>query len=292
MTPAARRDAVRRARRLGLSARRAYGLIGSRRSTCRRKPRRGDAPGLREALLRPAQKRPRFGRRRLHVPLRRELPGINHKRACRIYSREGSAVRRKQRKRLAREPRLPMPPASGPKECWSMDFTQDALESGRAFRTLNVVDVVTRMCLAIEVDTSLPAARVARVLDRLAAAHGRPRATTVDNGTEFTARATDAWAHAHGMETRFGGPGTPSDNPFIERFDDKVRGECLDQHWLGGLAGVRVTIENRRIDSNLNRPHSSLRNLTPCEFAAQASAGLRSAPPPSGPLKLEEPATL
>ena len=71
-------------------------------------------------------------------------------------------MRRKQRARLAREPRVPMPPASRPNECWSMDFTQDALESGRAFRTLTVVFVVTRMCLAIAVAASLPAARVAR----------------------------------------------------------------------------------------------------------------------------------
>jgi len=197
-----------------MSERRACGLIGSPRSTCRRKPRRGDAPGLREAPLRPAQERPRFGCRRLHVLLRRELPGINHKRVYRIYRREGLAVRRKQRKRVAREPRVPMPPASRPNECWSMDFTQDALESGRAFRTLNVVDVVTRMCLAIEDDTPLPAARAVRVLDRPAAAHGRP--------------------------------GKPTDNPFVESLDDKFRDECLNQHWFSGLADARFTIENWR----------------------------------------------
>jgi len=263
VTPAARRDAVRRARRLGMSERRACGLIGSRRSTCRRKPRRGDAAGLREALLRLARERPRFGCRRLHVLLRRELPGINNKRACRIYRREGLAVRRKQRKRLARGPRVPMPPARGPNECWSMDFTQDALASGRAFRTLNVVDAVARTCFAIEVETSLPAARVVRVLDRPAAAHGRPRAITVDNGTEFTARATDAWARAHGVELRFSRPGTPTDNPFIESFDDRFRDERLNQHRFGGLADARFTIENWRIDYNLNRPHGPLGNPPP-----------------------------
>ncbi|MCE5245961.1 integrase core domain-containing protein [bacterium] len=150
-----------------------------------------------------------------------------------------------------------MPPASRPNECWSMDFTHDALESGRAFRTLNVVDVVTRMCLAIEVAASLPAARVVRVLDRLAAAHGRP--------------------------------GTPTDNPFIESFNDRFRDGCLNQQWFGG---PRFTIENWRFDYNLDRPLISLGSLTPCESAAQASAGLRSAPRPTGPLKLEEPATL
>ncbi len=35
-----------------------------------------------------------------------------------------------------------------------MDFMQD-MASGRRFRTLNVLDTVTRECLRIEVDTSL-----------------------------------------------------------------------------------------------------------------------------------------
>jgi len=123
-----------------------------------------------------------------------------------------------------------VPPASRPNECRSIDFTQDALESGSAFRTLIVVDVVTRTRLAIEVDTSLSAARVVRVLDRLAAAHGRPRAITVGNWAEFTARATDAWTHAHGVAQRFGRLGTPTDNPFIESCNDKFRNVYLNRH--------------------------------------------------------------
>ncbi|KNZ82635.1 integrase, partial [Providencia stuartii] len=38
---------------------------------------------------------------------------------------------------------------------------------GKRFRTLNIIDEGTRECLAIEVDTSLPAERVIRVLERL-----------------------------------------------------------------------------------------------------------------------------
>jgi len=139
-----------------------------------------------------------------------------------------------------------------------------------------------------------PAARrdAVRVLDRPAAAHGRPRAVTVDNGTARTARAPDAEAHAHGVEPRFSYTGTPTDDPFIESLDDRFCDERLNQRWFGGLADARVTIENWRIDYNSNRPLSSRGSLTPCESAAQASAGLRSAPPSTGPLNLEGPATL
>jgi putative transposase len=49
-------------------------------------------------------------------------------------------------------------------ERWSMDFLHDVLGDGRKLRTFNVVDAFTRECLAIEVDTSLPARRVVAVL--------------------------------------------------------------------------------------------------------------------------------
>lgn len=70
----------------------------------------------------------------------------------------------------------------------------DTLSKGRVFRTLNIVDDFTRECVAIEVDTSLPALRVARVLDRLALAHGLPKEIVVDNGPEFAGRVLDEWA--------------------------------------------------------------------------------------------------
>ena len=75
-----------------------------------------------------------------------------------------------------------------------MDFTQDSLASGRQFRTLNVIDTFTRECLVIEVDHSLPGARVVRVLQRLVELHGAPEAIRIDNGSEFTSHVVDAWA--------------------------------------------------------------------------------------------------
>jgi len=182
-----------------------------------------------------------------------------------------------------------MPPTSGPNACRPADFTQDALKSRRDFRTPNLVDVVTWMCLAIEVDTSVPAART---LDRLAAAHGSPRAFALNAGTVLTTRVPGAWAHAHGVDLRFSRPGTSSGGPSIESFDARLRDECQHQRWFDGLADARLTIKARRIHHSLNRPYGSLGNLILGTFAARASACFRSAPPPSGPLKFEEPATL
>jgi putative transposase len=54
-------------------------------------------------------------------------------------------------------------------QSWSVDFMHDALVCGRRFRTFNVVDDFNREALSIEIDLNLPALRVVRVLDRIAA---------------------------------------------------------------------------------------------------------------------------
>jgi transposase InsO family protein len=74
-----------------------------------------------------------------------------------------------------------------------MDFMQDGLVDGRRFRTLNILDLVTRECLALEIDASLPGQRVTRVLDQLVASYGAPKQITVDNGPEVAGQLLDAW---------------------------------------------------------------------------------------------------
>ncbi len=89
---------------------------------------------------------------------------------------------------------------------------------------------MSRESPAIEVDRSLTGQRVVAVLERLAAQRGLPKILQVDNGPEFTSHAVDTWAHLHGVKLAFSRPGTPTDNPFIEAFNGRVRAECLDQH--------------------------------------------------------------
>jgi putative transposase len=71
----------------------------------------------------------------------------------------------------------------------------DVLSDGRRFRTLSVLDLATRECLAIEVDTTLPAQRVVRPLDQRMLWHGAPQRITLDNGPEVTGQALDVWAY-------------------------------------------------------------------------------------------------
>jgi putative transposase len=161
------------------------------------------------------------------VLLQREGWSINHKRVYAIYRKEGLGVRTKKRKKRATYQRVMPELPTRPNERWCMDFVHDRLEDGHSFRTLNVVDVFTRECLAIHADLRLSGAAVAKVLEQLGRGRGYPEQITVDNGTEFYSQAMDRWAYSAGVKLDFINPGRPTENGDIESFNGKLRDECL-----------------------------------------------------------------
>ena len=134
-----------------LSERYACELNGLDRSTYRYEPEPDRNAELRANLTELARQRPRFGYRRLGVLLEKSGEVVNHKRLLRVYQQAGLAVRRRERKRLARD-RVGMPLLSRPNQEWSIDFVSDALANGRAIRSLTVLDDFTKEAPAIEVD--------------------------------------------------------------------------------------------------------------------------------------------
>lgn len=279
MTPSKRREVVDAFKSRGHAERRACLMASLQRSTCRYTSRKQDDPKLTKRLRELAEERPRFGYRRLHALLRREGHAVNRKRVYRMYRAAGLAVRRRTRKKLRASRPAPPGPVTRPNERWSMDFVHDYLADGRRFRTFNVVDAFTRECFAIEVDTSLPSARVVGVLDKLVWQHDLPESLRVDNGPEFISTAMDAWAAQHGVKLDFIQPGKPTQNAHVESFNGHFRDECLAQARFPTLARARVEIEMWRVDYNEQRPHSSLGYETPKAFGLEAR---RSMPPSAG----------
>lgn len=88
----------------------------------------------------------------------------------------------------------------------------------------------------------------------------------VDNGTEFTSKALDAWAYWNRLELDFSRPGKPVDNAFAESFNATVRRECLSQHWFRNLQESQEVVGRWRYEYNNERPHSSLELKTPAQF--------------------------
>lgn len=258
-----------------VSQRRACRVVGVNRATLRYRPQRKaelmqaeKAVGSR--LVELARERPRFGYRRLGVLLRREGFVANHKRIYRLYKMGNLALRRKGRKRLASISRVPLAQPVKANQVWAMDFVHDTLANGHKFRTLNIVDVYTRECRAIEVDTSLSGHRVVRVLETLREEHGLPERIMLDNGPEFAGKALDEWAYSHKVELGFIRPGKPMENGYVESFNGKFRDECLNSHWFMSMEDARTIIERWRVDYNEHRPHSSLGQLTPADFAKRS----------------------
>ncbi len=286
VTPASRKHAAQyqQAERK-LSQRRACRIVGLSRSVAQYHLRRIEPAGLREKMLDLARQRPRFGCPRIHILLRREGFEVNHKRVHRMYCEEKLQIRRRRRRRkgVAAAPREVIPKPDRPHARWSMDFVSDSLADGRAFRTLNVVDDYSRVCVAIEVDISLPGERVGRTLDQAAAKTGWPEVIVVDNGPEFTGKAMDQWAYERGITLHHIDPGKPVQNAFVESFNGKFREECLSENWFTSLGHARRKIEEWRADYNQVRPHKSLGWKTPVEVESGALC------PPGRPSHIEDP---
>ncbi len=264
-----------------VSQRRVCGLIQIAESSYRYVSRRSDE-GLRARLVEAAREKPRWGYRRLQIVLDRSGERVNHKRVYRVYREAGLMIRRKARKRLQRAGSA-RSPVTGANQEWAADFVHDAAESGRSFRALSVVDVYTRECLALEVDTSMGSRRVTRVLEPILAERGRPLALRCDNGPEFTSRHFLAWCVERGIELVHIEPGKPVQNAHVESFHGRLREECLNASWFGNLFEARQKIGAWRKEYNEERPHSSLGYRTPTEFARQVGA-LRSPTAPCAPL--------
>jgi putative transposase len=253
-----------------LPQRRVCRVFGFSRSSQRYQSSRDDDV-LRTRLRELAVERRRFGYRRLHILLKREGWAINHKKLYRLYKEEGLAVRKRKGRKRAIGTRTKLPQTAYANHIWSLDFMSDALEDGRRFRILGVMDQYGRHCLELVADTSISGARVARELDRLIDLHGKPEVIVSDNGTELTSKAILKWAADHDVQWHYITPGKPSENGFTESLNGKIRDECLNEHLFRSLPHARIILDEWRHDYNHIRPHSSLNYMTPMEFLAKTN---------------------
>lgn len=227
----------------------------------------------------------RFGYRRLHVILRRDVHVLNRKRTQRLYREEGLAVRRRRSRKRAIGTRAPLVTEAVANARWSVDprhghsdqwrshgSIQDQFADGRRFRILNVIDDVTKECLAAVVDTSISGRRVARELTTLIARRGKPGVIVSDNGTEFTSNAILEWAEKMQVKWPYIAPGKPMQNGNCEAFNGRMRDELLNETLFFGIDHARAAVARWTHIYNTERPHSALGYQAPAVFAAQLNA--------------------
>ncbi len=195
----------------------------------------------------------------------------NHKRVYRIYRELDLTLRIKPKRRLKRD----KPEARAvPRQInctWSIDFMQDRLADGRSMRTFNVLDDYNREGLGIEVDVSLPSARVIRALEQIIEWRGKPKVIRSDNGPEYSSHEFQAWAEQQGITLLYIQPGKPQQNAYVERFNRTVRHEWLNEHLFESIAHAQETATEWLWRYNAERPNMALGGITPYQMLAKAA---------------------
>ena len=213
-----------------------------------------------------ADKRPTEGFWKMYFRIRKEGLIWNHKRIHRVYKLLKLNMKRKGKRRLPARILQALEAVNQINASWSMDFMSDALLSGRKFRTLNLMDDYNREVLGIEVDTSLPAERVVRVLDQITHWRGLPKRIRVDNGPEFISSKLGLWCEEKGVVLQFIQPGKPTQNAYIERLNGSFRRDVLDAYLFDNLDQVRTLAAEWMEDYNFNRPHDALNGQSPADL--------------------------
>jgi putative transposase len=198
--------------------------------------------------------------------LRLQGKSWNHKKVGRIYREMGLNLRVKPRKRLPVRDPEPLIQPEAANQSWSLDFMSDSLANGRAIRTLNIIDDFNREALWIEIDRSLPADRVVRVLEMIGSWRGLPQQIRMDNGPELISHRMVGWARARGIHLEYIKPGKPAQNAYIERFNRTYREDVLDAYLFNSIDEARKITEAWIEEYNAIRPHDSLGGVPPYQF--------------------------
>lgn len=255
-----------------ISTVRACRIVGLSTSAVYYKSRKDDSEVIAK-LQSLAEKLPTRGFGVYYGRIRNEGLEWNPKRVRRVYDLLKLNIRRKHKRRLPNREKLPLEQPTSINQKWSMDFMSDALTDGRKFRTFNLLDDFNREVLAVEADTSLPAKRVVRVLERVIWERGKPSFIRVDNGPEFISSTLEAFCKDQGITLQFIKPGKPMQNGFVERLNRTYREDVLDAYLFNNIKQVRAISEEWVVDYNAYHPHQSLQGYSPIGYRQAVESG-------------------
>jgi hypothetical protein len=179
----------------------------------RHQSQRAPDPALRGRLRDLPNGRRRFGYRRRFVLLRREGEASGINRICRLSREEGVTVRKRKARREVIGSRAPILTEARANARWPLDLVHDQVACGRRFRVLNVVDDVTRDCLAAIPFAIGPEPVAARwlTLDP-----GPPRGTGADGSDRKARQARDD------RQRQRDGPDLERDPEVVRRAQDRL----------------------------------------------------------------------
>jgi putative transposase len=187
----------------------------------------------------------------------------NHKRVYRIYRELELNLRIKPKRRLKRDKPDALMVPEKINQVWSMDFMSDTLSDGRSIRMFNVIDDHNREGLGVDVDFTMPSARVIRSLEQIIEWRGKPEAIRCDNGPEYISHTLVDWTVKQQITLLYIQPGKPTQNAYIERFNRTARHEWLDLHLFHSIEQAQLLATQWLWTYNNERPHTAIGGIPP-----------------------------
>ena len=220
-----------------------------------------DEDALTRAIIALASEYGRYGYRHVTALLQAAGWQVGKDRVQRIWRREGVKVPQKHRPRS----RLWLNDGSCVRlrplhrsHAWTFDFIQDQTHDGRSLRILTLIDKHRRVCLALKVARRINSLGVIKALADAMCLHGIRDNIRCDNGPEMIWKALRKCVAQTGLQIQYIAPGSPWENGYCERFNSKLKDECLRQEIFCSLKEAQTVIKIWYNTYNLVRPHSSL----------------------------------
>lgn len=197
LSPGGRRAYVRVAVEGGFcSARKACRFLRVPRSNYWYHPREAATyeQELTKTLMALSDQNPRYGYRRIAALLRQEGYRVGKRHVQKLRRSLGLRVPPSKKKLLRRGRSTGLPTKAEHRgHVWTWDFIADATTRGGSLRMLTILDEYTRECHVLRADRALKSTDVLEWMGRAIAEHGAPQYLRSDNGSEFIAKAVQAW---------------------------------------------------------------------------------------------------
>ena len=152
-------------------------------------------------------------------------------------------------------------------QVWSCDITYIPMKQGFLY-LVAVIDWHSRLVLSWRLSNTMDKSFCVEALQEALDRYGRPEIFNTDQGVQFTCAAFIATLAAQGIRISMDGKGRCLDNIFCERLWRSLKYEEIYLCAYETTAEARTRIGQWFAFYNDERPHQSLKNLTPLQFFA------------------------
>jgi putative transposase len=166
-------------------------------------------------------------------------------------------------------------------QLWQQDITYIWCGHDGWCYLFSILDCYTREWLAYTFSTqcgtdeaimTLEIAVLERFSDRVIPPHS-DLTTRSDGGSQYTSNRFVSTLKVYGIRHEVTGKNRPDQNAYIEAFHKSLKEDCIWQHDFQTYQEADLVISRFFHDYNWNRPHSSLKYMTPKEFYAMINGG-------------------